>query len=156
MAYQLLETALEFPEAGVRSQGAADAAPLFEEAGRDDLAADAEALAREIAANEPKAMLQCALSAAQSHAEQGKWEDVVKGPQGPVTGQGPSKPLLQATVLLAQANQKLGNMAEVRKWMDRAAGLVGQVDLSSAESANCYCSIASLAEGANRKTLLLE
>jgi hypothetical protein len=142
----LQDLALALPDADARAAGLLAAADLYVTAGCPDLAAECRELARAIAAGDPKALLQCALTSAQSQAVEGKWDEAAKGLEAALTGAPDSPELVPAGLLLAEAHLRLGHLAEGQRWMARAEALVGTVPMPPGEKANYLVALAGLCD----------
>ena len=153
----LLRAAPRYPKPEWRAAGLNEAANLFEQAGRKDLADKARALATALAQNDPKALFACALTAAQSAANESRWQDVEKQLE-PALANPPetNKSLLDATLLLERAKRNLGKTAEAESWLSKEKTLVGQVGLSAGERVNYLMTFANGASDKAEKTRLLE
>ncbi|MEN6549887.1 MAG: hypothetical protein ABFE07_27915, partial [Armatimonadia bacterium] len=154
-AYQILNYAPNFPTAASRGRAATEAAAYFTKADRADLASQAQELAQSFAADDPKLRVQVALAAAQSAARDDKWPEVVKGLLGAVESAPESPDLVQALVLLGQAQQKLGQ-AEARASLERAGRVLGRLNLPAGEKANIYMTLASCSVDNAQKVAYLQ
>ena len=131
------------------------AASLFDKAERKDLAEQTRAFSAQLARNDPKVLLQCALGAAQTAASEERWQDVVSRLQPVIGTAGASREALDATILLQQAKRSLGTPDEAAPLLAKAISLAGQVDLAPGERVNILTTLASRATG-TQKTQLLE
>ena len=153
---QLLETAVQYPQAQERVNAMAGAAQFLEDGGRDHLAEQVRLLSQELTQGDPGALLQCALMTAQSAAAEGRWQDVVNALQPGLVAHEPSVPALQAYVLLAQAKLELGEVRDGGAWLNRACDVLDQVDVPVGERVNYLVNIASLTDDQAQQVSLLQ
>lgn len=143
----LVDAAEQIPDGKSGASVVLEAADMFERGGQTEQAARCRDLAKALAAGDPKAALQCALTSARSLATHGKWDEVVKGLQPAVAAAPDSSPdVLQAAMLLAEAHLRLGKPADAEPWMTKAKSLIGTVSLSPAEKANYLMTLAELCD----------
>jgi len=153
---QLLEAAVQYPEVEQRVEAMDGAAHFLEQAGRDDLAEEVRQLAKALAAEDPGALLKCALATARSAGTAGRWSDVVAVLQPGLHAHEAGVPVLQAHLLLAQAKLELGEVREAGAWLNRACDVLDQVDVPVGERVNYLVNIASLTDDQAQQVSLLQ
>lgn len=155
---RMLNVAAQIPDAKARSWGATEAAKFFEQAGRKDLAEQSRTLAVSLAAGDSNALLYCAFSAAQTAANDRKWQSVESWLK-PLVNQKWSEAnatLLDATFLLEQAERRLGKWSDADACLSTARNLIGMNGLNSSEKTNYLMNLAGLTRDPAQKKSLME
>jgi hypothetical protein len=140
----MVATAPQWPDTTTRAAALEEAARMYEHGGQPVSAQRARDLAKALAAGDPKAALQCALTSARSLSSEGKWDEVVKALGPAVVKQSASAEVLQATLLLCEAHLRLGDSNEADRLMAKARELLDVLPLSPAERANYLLALAEL------------
>ena len=156
-ALRALRTAVQFERPEQVAEGMGIAAGFFDQAGRPDLAEQARALAEALRQSQPRSLLEVALVASQAAAGEGKWEQVVEHLEPAVSARGPApeRSVLQAWMLLAQAQGQLGRSGDAGNSLGAAQFVLRSMDLPPAERVSYLLSLAALSADATQKKQFL-
>ncbi|HUS81146.1 MAG TPA: CHAT domain-containing protein, partial [Armatimonadota bacterium] len=133
-----------------------EAAKFFEVTSRPDLVAQTVALAQAVAAANPEALRQLALSRAQWAAAEGRWSDVIALLTSGFANEPSTVELLQACVLMTHAYLGLGQVADADRLFQKASELVGSAGLSAGERANYYVGLSRMTQDRELQSKLLQ
>jgi len=152
----LLELAARLPLGDARTAALATAARLVESSGHAEAATQTRNLVASFAAGDPRSLLRWALGNAQAAAAAGRFDDVVAQLGEPALKCPGEEESVQAGLLLATAQEALGDGGQAEEWLAAAESALGGLTLAPAKRAYYECAIADASKDPARRTRLLE